>query len=407
VTESGERGIGYEVTVLAGEIIENSGSGMKIALVRYRYSSHGGAERYLDTLATGLQAAGAQIRLLSSSWEGGDTPNIPWERISVPRRPAPLRIYLFARAVQSWARTHPDWLLFSLERIPGAEVYRAGDGCHAEWLLRKRVLLPFSWGIDSLRPLNRAYLHLERSMFRSKALRAVIANSERGKEEIIRHFGISGDRISVVYNGLDLSRFPMERKEEARGRFRNRFGIGDDETAFLFVGSGFARKGVGALVRAARRLAEKERPFRVILAGKGNPGPYLRVAGTARGNLLFCGPVKSVEDYFLGADVFVFPTVYDPFSNACLEAMAAGLPVITSRGNGASEFLRDGHSGFVLEDPMDDALLSERMEFLFDVKVQERMGGEARRASEKATLERNVGETLAVLQRAWREKEEG
>jgi UDP-glucose:(heptosyl)LPS alpha-1,3-glucosyltransferase len=380
---------------------------MKIALVRYRYSSHGGAERYLDALAAGLRSAGAQIRLLSSSWEGGDTPNIPWERISVPRRPVPLRLYLFARAIQSWARRHPEWLLFSFERIPGAEVYRAGDGCHAEWLVRKRSLRPFSWGIDFLRPLNRAYLHLERSMFRSKALRAVIANSERGKEEIVRHFGISGDRISVVYNGLDLSRFPMERKEEARGRFRNRFGIGDDETAFLFVGSGFARKGVGTLVRAARRLAEKERPFRVIIAGKGNPGPYLREAGTARGNLIFCGPVKGVEDFFLGADVFVFPTVYDPFSNACLEAMAAGLPVITAGGNGASEFLRNGHSGFVMENPMDDVLLADRMENLFDAEVRVRMGGEARRSSEKATLERNVGETLAVLERAWREKKEG
>ena len=380
---------------------------MQIALVRYRYSSHGGAERYLDALAAGLRSEGAQIRLLSSSWEGGETPNIPWERISVPRRPAPLRIYLFARAVQSWARAHPEWLLFSFDRIPGAEVYRAGDGCHAEWLVRKRGLRAFSWGIDHLRPLNRVYLHLERSMFRSKKLRAVIANSERGKEEIIRHFGVSGDRISVVYNGVDLSRFPMERKGEARGRFRKRFGMREDETAFLFVGSGFARKGVATLVRAARRLAEKERPFRVILVGKGNPGPYLREVGVARGNLIFCGPVKDVEEFYLGADVFVFPTVYDPFSNACLEAMAAELPVITSGVNGASEFLRNGHSGFVLEDPMDDVLLSDRMEHLFDATVRARMGGEARRASEKATLERNVGETLAVLERAWREKGEG
>lgn len=379
---------------------------MKIALVRYRYSAHGGAERYLDAMAAGLRSAGAQIRLLSSSWEGGDTETVPWEKISVPRRPVPLRVILFARAVQSWARAHPEWLLFSLDRIPGSEVYRAGDGCHAEWLVRKRKIRPFSWGIDYLRPLNRAYLHLERSMFRSKALRAVIANSERGKEEIIRHFGVSENRISVVYNGLDLSRFPMEGKGEARGRFRNRFGMGEDETAFLFVGSGFARKGVGTLVRAARRLAEKERPFRVVIAGKGNPGPYLREAGAARDRLVFCGPVRGIEQYFLGADVFVFPTVYDPFSNACLEAMASGLPVITSAGNGASEILQDGRSGFVLEDPMDYVLLSDRMEDLLAAEVRARMGGEARQASETVTLERNVRETLSVLERVWHARRE-
>ncbi|NNG47459.1 MAG: glycosyltransferase family 4 protein, partial [Deltaproteobacteria bacterium] len=136
------------------------------------------------------------------------------------------------------------------------------------------------------------------------------------------------------------------------------------------------------------------------------PGPYLREAGAARDRLVFCGPVKGIEDYFLGADVFVFPTIYDPFSNACLEAMASGLPVITSTGNGASEILQDGRSGFVLEDPMDDALLSGRMENLLDAKVRARMGEEARRTSEKATLERNVGETLSVLERVWHARRE-
>jgi UDP-glucose:(heptosyl)LPS alpha-1,3-glucosyltransferase len=379
---------------------------MKIALVRYRYSPHGGAERYLDAMAAGLRSAGARIRLLSSFWEEGDTETIAWERISVPRRPVPLRLILFSRAVRSWAREHPDWLLFSLERIPGAEVYRAGDGCHAEWLIRKRKLRPFSWGIDYLRPQNVAYLHLERSMFRSESLRAVIANSTRGKKEIIRHFEVPESRIFVIHNGVNLARFPMENKEEARNRFRRRFGIGEEETAFLFVGSGFARKGVGALVRASRRLVENGRPFRVVIAGKGNPGPYLREAGAARDRLVFCGPVKGIEEYFLGADVFVFPTVYDPFSNACLEAMASGLPVITSAGNGASEILQDGRSGFVLEDPMDYALLSGRMEDLLAAEVRARMGGEARQASETVTLERNVRETLSVLERVWHARRE-
>lgn len=380
---------------------------MRIALVRYRYSPHGGAERYLDALAAGLQAAGARILLLSSSWEGGADPKLPWERIAVPRKPAFLRTRLFARAVRSWARSHPDWLLFSLERIPGAEVYRAGDGCHAEWLNRKRALRPLSWRLESLRPLNRSYLRLEREMFRGRILRAVIANSARGKGQIIRYFGVPDDRIFVVYNGVDLSRFPMERREEARRRLRDRFGVEEDETAFLFVGSGFARKGVGALVDAATRLTAKARPFRVIVAGKGNPRPYLRKAGSAGGSLLFCGPVKGIDELFLGADAFVFPTLYDPFSNACLEAMAAGMPVITTSANGASELLRNGRSGFVLENPLDDALLAKRMDDLCDGALRVRMGREARRAAEGATLERNVGETLAVLERAWRDKATG
>jgi UDP-glucose:(heptosyl)LPS alpha-1,3-glucosyltransferase len=377
---------------------------MRIALVRYRYSSHGGAERYLDSLAAGLRSAGAQIRILSSSWEGGDTPNIPWERISVPRRPVPLRICLFARAVQSWARGHPEWLLFSLERIPGAEVYRAGDGCHAEWLVRKRRLRPFSWVIDSLRPLNRYYLRLEREMFRSPALRAVITNSERGKEEIARHYGVSRARITVVYNGVDLSRFPGNRKEGARRILRGRYGIPADATVFLYVGSGFARKGVGALARAAARLAGKGRSFRVIVAGKGDPEAYRRMGGEAGDRLIFAGPVRDPEDHFMGSDAFVFPTVYEPFSNACLEAMASGIPVVTTRVNGVSEVLRDGESGFLLDDPMDDSALADRMEALLSEETRARMGREARSDAESLLAERNIEETLQVLSRVWKER---
>jgi len=379
---------------------------MKIALIRYRYSSHGGAERYLDMLAAGLQAS-AQIRVLSSSWEEESIARLPWEKLSVPRRPVPLRLWLFARAVRSWARAHPDWLLFSLERIPGVEVYRAGDGCHAEWLIRKRALRPLSWRLDSLRPLNRSYLRLEREMFRSPALQAVIANSERGKEEISRHYGVPRGKITVVYNGVELSRFPEKRKEEARRILRSRYGLPGEGPVFLYVGSGFARKGVGTLVRAAARLAGKGRSFRVIVGGKGNPDPYRGMAGEARDRVIFPGPIRDPEDHFLGADAFVFPTVYEPFSNACLEAMAAGIPVITTRVNGVSEILRDGESGFLLEDPMDDSALADGMEALFSRETRSRMGREARRTAERLPAERNVRETLQVLTRAWKERTGG
>ena len=303
----------------------------------------------------------------------------------------------------SGRRNHPEWLLFSLERVPGAEVYRAGDGVHAEWLLRKRALRPGTWPLDYLRPLNLAYLHLERAMFGSPALRLVIANSNRGREEIVRRFGLPAEKVRVVHNGIDIARFPLDRKGDARERFRIRFGIPDGETVFLFVGSGFARKGVGTIARAARLLAERGcEAFRVVLVGKGDPATYVRSAGPASGRLLFTGPVAGADDLFLGADAFLFPTVYEPFSNACLEAMAAGLPVVTTTVNGASEVLREGESGFLLEDPLDAPALADRMEKLLSSDLRQRMGEQARLDAEAHPVERNTRETLEVLDRAWR-----
>jgi len=259
--------------------------------------------------------------------------------------------------------------------------------------------------LDFLRPLNLAYLHLERAMFGAPALRLVIANSNRGREEIVRRFGLPWEKIRVVHNGIDLARFPPGRNADARNRFRKRYGIPDGETVFLFVGSGFARKGVGTIARAARFLAEKGcESFRVVLVGKGDPSTYVRSAGPASGRLLFTGPVAGADDLFLGADAFVFPTVYEPFSNACLEAAAAGLPVVTTAANGASEVFLDGQSGFLLQDPFDAAALSDRMEKLLSSDLRARMGEQARRVAEAHPVERNTAETLEILDRAWREK---
>ncbi len=380
---------------------------MRIALARYRYSPHGGAERYLDGLGERLREAGADVRILSSSWEGAEKTVSSWERIRVPKWPASLRPFLFAQAVGRWARAHPEWLLFSWERLPGAEVVRAGDGCHAEWLMRKRALKArHAAALDRLRPLNRTHIRLERQMFLSEKLLAVIANSARGKEEIVRHYGVPAENVSVVHNGVDLSRFPAAKREEARANLRGRFAISEDETVFLFVGSGFARKGVGALTDAAIALARTGKRFRILVVGKGDPRPYMnRAAASGAGSALrFLGPVSGAEEFYLGSDAFVFPTVYEPFSNACLEAMAAGLPVITTGTNGVTEIFRDGDAGFVLADPFDVPALAGHMEELLDPALRMRMGTAAREAAERVPLEKKVGEILGVLSRAWEKK---
>jgi UDP-glucose:(heptosyl)LPS alpha-1,3-glucosyltransferase len=163
---------------------------------------------------------------------------------------------------------------------------------------------------------------------------------------------------------------------------------------------------VGALARAAVRLARTGAGFRVVVVGKGDAGPYRRILrdGGAEGRVHFTGPVAGASEYLLGADAFVFPTIYEPFSNACLEAMAAGLPVITTAVNGVSEVIRNGVSGLVVDDPMDDAGIAARMEALLCADTRRRMGEEARHAAEGLTPERNAEETLSVLEAAWRKK---
>ena len=248
---------------------------------------------------------------------------------------------------------------------------------------------------------------LEQRSFRSETWRAVIAISRMVKQDILRHFGVPAENISVVYNGVELCRFPVERKAGARDSLRHWLGLTPEETLFLYVVSGFARKGARALARAAGRVAARGIPFRLVLVGKGDPGQYLSESGSTHGRLLFIGPRKEDEEYFLGEYAFVFPTLYEPFGSVCLEAMTAGLPVVTTRFSGASDLLSYGESGFVLTDPPDDVALAGRMEWLCRTDLREKMGVASREIAESTSREMNVRETLAVLSEVWRRKKEG
>ncbi|RYY70021.1 MAG: glycosyltransferase, partial [Comamonadaceae bacterium] len=119
----------------------------------------------------------------------------------------------------------------------------------------------------------------------------------------------------------------------------------------------------------------------------------LGIAGAVR----FEGPRNDVVPYYHAADAFVLPTLYDPQSNAMLEAMGCGLPVITSTGCGAAELL-SGDSGHVV-DALDDAALANAMEDLLDRAHCRELGAAGRRAIEPYTLERMTNDYLALYAR--------
>ncbi len=91
--------------------------------------------------------------------------------------------------------------------------------------------------------------------------------------------------------------------------------------------------------------------MRLLVAGRGNQRKYKSRCAH------FLGVVRDLPALYAAADIFILPTLYDPFSNASLEALAAGLPVITTRANGLSEVIEDGVHGTVVEDSRDVSAL--------------------------------------------------
>jgi len=228
--------------------------------------------------------------------------------------------------------------------------------------------------------------------------RILLALSQRVAGDFRQRHGMAVEQIRVIPNGVDTERFTPDNRPVWREAVRYRLGV-DEDTLLLFIAAhNFPLKGVPMLLRAMHRLTRQRRPVHLLVAG----GKRLRRANREAARLgvtsavTFIGAVEDTAPLYAAADVYVQPTFYDPCSLVVLEALAAGLPVITSQYNGVAELLTDGGDGCVLDDPADvDAFLA-RLEPLFSPAVREHMSQAARHLALQHTLDRNCDEIEAV-----------
>ncbi len=351
---------------------------MEIGIVRQRYTPYGGAERFVAEALAALRREGTALTLYTRAWPGGDGGFSP-----VVCNPFYLgsvwRDWGFARAVRAqWATRRPD-LIQSHERIAGCDVFRAGDGVHRVWLeQRARSMGPLGRLGLALNPYHHYTLGAEARLFADPALRAVICNSALVRDQIHSLFGVAEARLHLIRNAVDTTRFAPELREHRR-QFRDALGIPVDATVFVLVGSGYRRKGVAQAIAALGALPPDAW---LVVAGKDKSLPrYEALAARAgvRARVRLLGAQQDVRPVLGAADAFVLPTVYDPLPNACLEAMAAGLPVITSDQCGAAELLGEPRAGFVC-DANDVPAISRAMSALMDPGLRATMGASARAA---------------------------
>jgi len=322
---------------------------MRLAIIRQRYNPYGGAERFIERALKALRDRGAAVTIVAREWPGqsaAPAQAIVCDPFFIGRL---WRDAGFARAVCRRLRTESFDLVQSHERLACCDVFRAGDGVHRQWLENRARAQSFPGRLGTrLHPFHAYLLAAERRMYASPRLRAVICNSNMVRDDIVRHFGLDPARLEVIYNGVDLAQFHPSLRDEFRAATRAGLGIGEDDPTYLFVGSGFARKGMPGLLRAFAAAAPAAAKLIVVGADRraGAARELARRLGCA-GRVHFLGGRMDVRPYYAAADCFVLPTLYDPFPNAALEALACGLPVVTSRQCGAAELIEPGVNGFL------------------------------------------------------------
>ena len=271
---------------------------MKVALINRRYTTTGGAERFLVGLARYLRDAGHMVHVHCSEVRSDlrSEPGVVFEDLPLVR-PA-------KTASQWWRSRQVDAdVVMSFGRGHGHDVVRCGGGAHAAWQTECRP----AWMLDPSEWLER---WLDRDTVRSAGV--VITPSGMARDDLRRHYGVTA---RVIHNGVDTQLFQP----------------GPGGEGLLFVGRGFLRKGLDVAIDVARRL---KRPLTVV-------GEDARLGRWRQENpdVRFLGNVLDVESWYGRFDALLLPSLYEPYGNVCLEAMACGTPALTTSRNGVKEVL--------------------------------------------------------------------
>jgi UDP-glucose:(heptosyl)LPS alpha-1,3-glucosyltransferase len=375
--------------------------------------SRGGAETYVADLCHRLVELGHQVDLYAETWAEGALPaGIRTVRVSAPGATRGRKIWNFARESERALLAEAGRYDCTVGFINTwhHDILIPQGGVHAASLEANARRFPEGWrraaylAAKRLNPKRSLYEAIEQRQYDPRRGARIVAVSEMVREHLERFQGVGADRVTVIPNAIDASRLSVDDPAKARSDFRNSQGFGPDELVGLFVGHNYALKGLRPLLQALdlrRQRNPQARPIRLVACGGGRPKQFqtlidqLGLSDQAR----MLGFQPDIRPCFHGADFFVLPTYYDPCSLVVFEALACGLPVITTKRNGAGELITPGRQGFVIPEPDDLAGLADALDAMTDDSSRRVMSAHAQALGVEQSFDRHVARLVAVMER--------
>jgi UDP-glucose:(heptosyl)LPS alpha-1,3-glucosyltransferase len=381
---------------------------MKIALViLHADATRGGAERYTVDLADALATAGHDVSIVAAS--GADA-NVVLKGGGATR---PGQYKRFLAAVDDHlSRTRYD-IVHAMLPVRHCDIYHPHAGVAAEAIrsghekyanpLKRRLA---EWG-NRLNWKRQYFAEVERELLTGSKPPIVLCLSNYIKDELRRHYTMDDSRMVRLLNGVDLSRFDVATCAEAGEGIRRRYNIAPDHVLALMVAQDFARKGLHQAIEAMAHPGDPR--LRLLVVGRDSPEPYAR-HGQRLGlgdRVIFAGPTTDTRPFYAAADFFILPTRHDPCSLVVIEALAMGLPVISTAQNGACEYMTDGQEGLILPDPMDIPRLTDAIQAMLGPSRRQRMGKACLALRPKLSSATHVSTLLEIYDRVLRHRRAG
>jgi UDP-glucose:(heptosyl)LPS alpha-1,3-glucosyltransferase len=338
---------------------------MKIALSFPGCHRRGGVERVMLECANFLADRGHEMHAFSAEWDMDSlSPKVVRHQVACHSLMRAYETPAFVRASRrelTSLQPRADVVAgFGAASMPGSIVWM--QSVHAAWIeISRRTRNFFGRLKQRLNPFHRIILDLERELIGRRRYRKIVALTPQVRDDVMRLYGVPGDDVVVIPNGYCPREFSLEKARHSREPMRQRLGFTADDKVVIFVANEVERKGFHPLLEAMAQLDDSTVQLLAVgrLDAKACARRIARLGLTER--VRFTGPTSEVADYFAAADVFALPTQYEAWGLVIVEAMACGLPVLTSRLAGASVAVCEGETGSLLDDPKNPAEIAQKL----------------------------------------------
>lgn len=341
---------------------------MIFAFALYKYFPYGGLQRDFLRIAKTVRARGHQIRVYSISWQG-DAPE-GFDMVTVPAKgqTSQEKNRFFTEFMQQDLASRAVDCVVGFNKMPGLDVYYAADGCYAAKALKERGKLYL------LTPRHRHFKRYEDAVFGRGEKVEILMISELQQGVYQALYGTEEDRFHMLPPGISKDRIAPDNAAEIRAAFRQEFKLDEQDRLILMVGSGFKIKGVDRALLGLVALPEAlRRRTRLFVIGQDNPSKFIALADKLRlsDQVTFFAGRDDIPRFLLGADLLIHPAYHENTGTVLLEAVVAGLPVLTTAACGYAKYIEHAQAGRVLPLPFEQKFLNHELQ---DMLTSEQRG---------------------------------
>ena len=342
---------------------------MKIAFVLFKYFPFGGLQRDFFRIASVCARRGHDVEVYTLSWQGEVPENFKIYLVPAWSLANHCRTRLLAQWLYKHFENYPVDLKVGFNKLPGLDIYYAADACYEEKVRNSRNFL--------YRLSNRyKYYHAcEDAVFSPKSTTEILMISAKQKPIYQLYYQTPDERFHLLPPGISKDRKATGNVRQRRLTFRRKFQLQDDELLMLMIGSGFKTKGLDRALLAMKSLPKHLlKRTRFVVIGQDNPRRFYRYAqrlGLGKQVVIMAGR-DDITDFLLGADLMIHPAYYENTGTVLLEAMVAGLPVLTTDVCGYAHYVKGAEAGIVVESPFSQQILNESLAAMLDDRVKRR-----------------------------------